>query len=179
MNASDFTNEAMSNYPAPTPRTDAAKITGDKVAFAHLKAEFVPAEKSAELERELAELNQAHQKQACSGETLEQTLSRLRSAADKMEVERDQLRQQLAETQSEVVQMGYAMAGMKQQLAAAMKVAVCALRVQQLTKENYPHRSPEWVYSHPDTPIRLAMNNLLDAVNGFENTTRNLKDQTK
>jgi len=51
---------------------------------------------------------------------------------------------------------------------ALRELAYCALRVQNLTKENFPHRSPAWVYDHPDTPIKIAMNNLLHQINKYE-----------
>lgn len=50
-------------------------------------------------------------------------------------------------------------------LEEAWELIYCCNRVNELNKEHFPHRSPEWVYDHPDTPRKLAMNNLLDALN--------------
>jgi len=54
-------------------------------------------------------------------------------------------------------------------LKEAADLIYCCSRVNELNKEHFPHRSPEWVYDHPDTPRKLAMNNLLDALKKCEN----------
>lgn len=47
------------------------------------------------------------------------------------------------------------------------EVACNACRIQELTKENYPHRSPTWVHDYPDSPIKSAMNNLLESIDVY------------
>ena len=55
---------------------------------------------------------------------------------------------------------------------ALCAVAEAVKQVQDLTKKNYPHRSPEWVYDHSDAPIIYAMNNLLDSITKLEEERR-------
>ncbi len=49
-------------------------------------------------------------------------------------------------------------------LKATADLLYCVNRVNELNKENFPHRSPSWTYDHPDTPIKLAINNMLSAL---------------
>lgn len=54
-------------------------------------------------------------------------------------------------------------------------VAYAATRVEALTKENFPHRNPEWVFNHPDSPIKLAMNSLLESINKLRDSDAKLR----